>query len=422
MSELINNQEYKQRKLKEMIQQLHAGVNQQTVKEQFIAEFGEISVQEISALEHALVKDGLAVEEIQRLCDVHADVFKGSISDIHKNDSNFNADSGHPIDTLKRENRAIEELIDAKVGPLFSAYQTTKLPVVRKQLIRHIEILETIDRHYNRKEMLIFPMMEKHGITTPPQVMWGVDDEIRGNIKVLKNMVEEKTEKNILKQQYDKTIQSIHDMIFKEENILIPLLMETLTHEEWKQVETESQDLGFTLIEDVPRWVRRFFPTAEEKNTIQESKTKVQENQVIESNARIPMDMGSLTPEEINAIFNTVPFDMTFVGADDTVKYFTNGKERIFERAKSIIGREVKNCHPPKSVHIVEQIVEELRSGLKEQEDFWINFGGTFVHIRYYAVRGKDGKFLGILEVTQDIKPIRDLEGEKRLVSSPEDL
>ncbi|MGL4662961.1 MAG: DUF438 domain-containing protein [Culicoidibacterales bacterium] len=421
MSELINNREHKQEVLKQLIHQLHEGVSQDEVKAKFIAEFGEISVQEISSLEHALVRDGLAVEEIQRLCDVHADVFKGSIAEIHSQDTGFDADAGHPIDTLKRENRMVEELIDEKVGPLFSAYQTTKLPVVRKQLSIHLELLATIDRHYNRKEMLIFPMMEKHGITTPPQVMWGVDDEIRGHIKTLTNMIENKEkDKHILKEQYDKTIQSIHDMIFKEEHILIPLLVETLTHDEWKQIETESQELGFTLLEDVPRWVRRFFPTREEKKVSE--KKKIQEENGVQNDARIPMDMGSLSPTEINAILNTVPFDMTFVGADDTVKYFTNGKERIFERAKSIIGREVKNCHPPKSVHIVEQIVEELRSGVKDQEDFWINFGGTFVHIRYYAVRDKEGTFLGVLEVTQDIKPIRDLEGEKRLVSSPSEL
>ncbi len=130
-----------------------------------------------------------------------------------------------------------------------------------------------------------------------------------------------------------------------------------------------------------------------------------------------PFDAGSLTAEEINAIFNTLPIDMTFVGADDKVKYFTQGKERIFDRPKTIIGREVKHCHPPKSVHVVEQIVADLRSGKKDNEDFWIQMGEMYVLIRYYAVRGKQGEFLGTLEVTQDIKPIQDIKGEKRLMS-----
>lgn len=132
-------------------------------------------------------------------------------------------------------------------------------------------------------------------------------------------------------------------------------------------------------------------------------------------NGAIPFDAGSLTPEEINSILNTLPLDMTFVDADDKVKYFTQGKERIFDRPKTIIGREVKNCHPPKSVHIVEQIVEDLKSGKKDNEDFWIKMGKVFVYIRYFAVRNKKGDFLGTLEITQNIKPITELEGEKRL-------
>ena len=134
------------------------------------------------------------------------------------------------------------------------------------------------------------------------------------------------------------------------------------------------------------------------------------------SDSKVSFDAGSLTAQELNAILNTVPFDMTFVGDDNRVKYFTQGKERIFERPITIIGREVKNCHPPKSVHIVESIVEDLRSGRKDHEDFWLNIGERFVHIRYFAVRSKEGQYLGTLEVSQDIKPIRELEGEKRLV------
>jgi DUF438 domain-containing protein len=132
----------------------------------------------------------------------------------------------------------------------------------------------------------------------------------------------------------------------------------------------------------------------------------------------IPFDAGSLTSLEVNAILNTIPLDMTFVDANDRVKYFTQGKERIFDRPITIIGREVKHCHPPKSVHIVEKIVEDLKSGAKDNEDFWIRMGEQFVYIRYFAVRSKTGEFLGTLEITQNIKPITELEGEKRLMSN----
>jgi len=122
-------------------------------------------------------------------------------------------------------------------------------------------------------------------------------------------------------------------------------------------------------------------------------------------------------PEEINAILNTLPLDITFIDKDDAVKYFSQGKERIFARPKTIIGRLVQNCHPPASAHIVEKIVEDFREGRKDHEDFWIKMGPKFVYIRYYAVRNEKGEFLGTLEVTQDIKPIKDIIGEKRLTS-----
>jgi DUF438 domain-containing protein len=191
-------------------------------------------------------------------------------------------------------------------------------------------------------------------------------------------------------------------MIFKEEEIMVPMLLDTLSMEEWVEVEKSSAEIGYTLLHAVKRWL----PKIEQKNS---------EPRVLSNDNEISFDAGALTQDEINSILNTLPLDMTFVGADDKVKYFTQGKERIFDRPLTIIGREVKNCHPPKSVHIVEQIVEDLRNGVKDNEDFWIRMGDLFVYIRYFAVSNKQGEFLGTLEITQNIKPITELEGEKRL-------
>ena len=191
---------------------------------------------------------------------------------------------------------------------------------------------------------------------------------------------------------------------------MIPMLMETFTMQEWIEIEKASAEIGYTLLHVVKRWI----PKMDEKTVIDDSATKTEKLDDVTSQ-NIKFDAGALTPEEINSILNTLPLDMTFVGADDRVKYFTQGKERIFDRPITIIGREVKNCHPPKSVHIVEQIVEDLKSGVKDHEDFWIRMGELFVYIRYFAVRNKTGEFLGTLELTQNIKPITELEGEKRL-------
>jgi DUF438 domain-containing protein len=191
-------------------------------------------------------------------------------------------------------------------------------------------------------------------------------------------------------------------MIFKEENILFPMMTETLTPDEWKQVSQDSREYGYCLIDDAP-----------------EMSGCVENNEVDLPKAEggIVMPSGSFAPDELTSVLDTLPIDITFVGKDDTVKYFSQSKERVFPRTKAIIGRNVTNCHPPASVHIVETIVADLKSGKKDHEDFWISMGDKYVLIRYYAVRSLKGEYLGTLEVTQDIAPLQAIQGEKRLLS-----
>jgi len=405
MSEIINSREQRQAKLKELIMQLHEGATVNDVKEKFAKLIEGVSASEITQMEQALVNEGMPVSEIQKLCDVHASVFKGSIEEIHTESNDLKYEPGHPINTFELENRKIEELIDEEILPSLEVYKSTKESNKKEIFLYAWEKLMTIERHYSRKENLLFPYMEKYDITAPPQVMWGVDDEIREGMKLVKNLsVDETVDIDILSEKAVEVMDQIKEMIFKEENIMFPMTLDTMNVEEWKEIEEASSEIGFTLLKTVKRWQPRFEEEIEDKDI----KTSAE---------NIQFDAGSLSLEEINSILNTVPLDMTFVDVNNRVKYFTQGKERIFDRAKTIIGREVKNCHPPKSVHIVEKIVEDLRSGIKDHEDFWIEMGGMFVYIRYFAVRNDKGEFLGTLEVTQDIKPIQELEGEKRLMS-----
>lgn len=416
MSEFINNRAYRQEKLKELIKRLHDGATVDEVKADFDKLATGISAMEITEMEQALVNEGMPVAEIQRLCDVHAAVFKGSIEEIHSNDANgiIEIDEGHPVQTLKLENRLIEELMNSSVEPLLNEFITTPDNNLKNQLMDSIDKLATIDKHYRRKENLMFPFMEKYNITAPPQVMWGVDDEIRAKIKQVQDLLKgERPDLLTIDQEVREVIRQIGEMIFKEEEIMIPMLMETFTTADWRTIESSSAEIGYTLLKAVKRW------TPKEVTGIDTVFAETDKSDTASNlSGEIQFDAGSLTSEELNSILNTLPLDMTFVGADDRVKYFTQGKERIFDRPITIIGREVKNCHPPKSVHIVEQIVEDLKSGVKDHEDFWIRMGELFVYIRYFAVRNKQGEFLGTLELTQNIKPITELEGEKRLRES----
>lgn len=403
MSEYINNREHRQKTIKEIIKQLHDGKTVAEVKQQFEDAFKGVTASEISEAEAALISEGLPVSEVQRLCDVHAAVFKGSIEEIHQQ-ADPTLILGHPTNTLKREYRLIEKIIEREIEPYLTDLEAeTSL----KALLDGINHLSEINIHYQMKENLLFPYMEQYGITAPPKVMWGVDDEIRNQIKEVKTLLKEhSTNKEELKLKIVEMLNKVTEMIFKEENIMIPMLLENLTQEEWKLIADESGEIGH-MVDKVPAWE----PFKEAKDTI------LEESKSNEDLGLIKLPSGVFKAEELTSMLNTLPFDITFVNKDDIVKYFSEGKDRVFPRTKAIIGRDVSNCHPPTSVHVVEKIVEDFRNGKKDHEDFWINMGNKFILIRYYAVRNEKGEYLGVLEVTQDIKPIQGINGEKRLMS-----
>lgn len=408
MSEYINNREYRQKVLKELIGELHNGKGVEEIKPRFEELIEGISPSEISEMEQALIMDGMPVEEIQRLCDVHAAVFKGSIEEIHRPQKPEDM-PGHPVHTFRLENRQLEKLVNDRIKPHIENFKNEDSHENVNNLIEDFNILWEVDKHYSRKENLLFPFMEKYGITAPPKVMWGVDDEIRNAIKEIRKLLfSYNGNKDEVVEKANEAANRVLEMIFKEENILFPMVLDTLAEDEWIKIEQESGEIGYCLTEPKAKW--------KPARVNVEEKVKDQGDHP-SNNGYVKFDAGILSPEEINAMFNTLPVDITFVDKDGSVKYFSQGKERIFARPKTIIGRQVQNCHPPASVHIVEKIIDDLRSGKKEHEDFWIKMGNKYVYIRYFAVRNEKGEYLGTMEVTQDIKPIQDITGEKRLVS-----
>jgi len=399
MSEFINNYSAKRQELlKDIIRSLHEGESFENARAKFKEHFEDVTTQEISQMEQALIKEGMTINEVQRLCDVHAAVFDGAISDIHQIKGPKET-PGHPIQVFLAENEQIETLIKEEIEPYLELKGKQDQLMLRVGLDR----LAEIHNHYARKEYLFFPNLEKKGIDAPPKVMWAVDDEVRAEIKSLQqqlsniNLDEVKNKKDM-----NAVILKIRDMIFKENNILMPLLIETLSFFDWVLVDSSSDEIGYFLEKPKASWKKA------------ESDEAIEEEHIT---GEVKFDAGSLSPEVLNQLLNTLPLDMTFVDHEGHVKYFTQGKERIFDRPKTIIGRHVNMCHPPQSVHVVEEIVESFKSGEKDNEDFWIRMKDMFVYIRYFAVRSKTGEYLGTLEVTQNIKPIVELEGEKRLVS-----
>jgi len=409
MSEIINNREYRKKVLKELIMELHDGKSVEEVRERFAELIKGVSASEISEMEAALIAEGMPVQEVQRICDVHAAVFKGSIEDIHKEDiQEIERTPGHPLHTFMLENREIEKLLNGKMSEAWEAFKADDSNSNIEKLVEAFNLLWEIDKHYSRKENLIFPYLEKYGITAPPKVMWGVDDEIRAEIKGIKIELEKyKGNKDEIIKRTETLMNKVIEMIFKEENILFPMCKDTLTEDEWLTIAEESGEIGFCLTEPAGVWKPKRV-NLEKKEAIKAS---------TEATGYVKLETGILKLEELEAMLNTLPFDITFVDKNDVVKYFSQGRERIFARTRAVIGRSVQNCHPPASVHVVEKIVQDFKAGAKDHEDFWIKMGDVYALIRYFAVRDGEGNYLGTLEVTQNIKPIQEIEGEKRLMS-----
>ncbi len=360
--------------IKEILKKLHEGVPVEELKEEFKARLGDLDPVELARAEQRLVlEEGISPTEIQRLCDLHVAVFQDALEQAE-----LPGGGPHPLKELLDENREIlpkaQELAEALRRPRW-----------QKDLVERLEELwRLVNEHYLRKENLLFPFLEKRGITVPPQVMWGVHDEIRQGLQELITAAREGYEP-VLARRGPEVMRQIVDMVFKEESILVPLALHSLTVEDWQEMAKARDEGGWKAYREGGSELLR-------------------------------LKVGFLTPEQVDLIFRHLPVDITFVDEEDTVRFYSGTPERIFPRTPSVIGRRVQNCHPPKSVHIVQRILDEFKAGRRDVAEFWINYKGRLVHIRYFAVRDEEGRYRGTLEVTQDVTDIKALEGEKRLL------
>jgi DUF438 domain-containing protein len=411
MSELINNSRFRKEKLKELILKLHQGGNPEQVRTELISTLKQIPYGEVVEVEQELIKEGLPETEVLKLCDVHGEVLNGNI-DL----SGMKAiPEGHPVDVFRQENKELLKVIQKAETLLGNLYAVKEMNFreYALQLISFFNELMDVDKHYQRKEYLVFPYLEKNDITGPPKVMWGKHDEIREQIKgCLEILRNEELKKSDLEEALDilfiPVLRALADMTRKEEEILFPMCMDVLTTEDWWQIHKQTLEIGFTLYDPEIEWKP-------------EGITETRDQMVsVRSDSSIQLPSGGFTAAEIMAILNTLPADMTFVDKNDQVKYFTQGSHRIFARSRSIINRDVRLCHPPGSVHIIEKILDDFKSGRASHAPFWIQKQGRFIHIEYFALRDENGEYLGTLEVSQDLTLLRKLEGEQRILSYSE--
>ncbi len=317
--------------------------------------------------------------------------------------------TGHPVFILMEEHKILLDF-SSRFKKLTGSIKKEDLKEESESLeqLNHlIKHFKESESHYLREENVLFPYIERHGLTGPPQAMWMEHDLIRGVKKEIYQLIKKHQElsfeefRSQINLKADNLEQLLQSHFEKENNVLFPASLRLLTEKEWKEIKAEFDEVGYCCF------------TPEE--TLKSVEERLEKEEKIPA-GEVNFETGSFKVSELEALLNSLPVDITFVDKEDKVRYFSQGKERIFVRTRAVLGRSVQNCHPQKSVHIVNKILEDFKNGKRDKAEFWINLNQRLIYIRYFPVRDQEGNYLGCLEVTQDITDIKKLEGEKRLL------
>lgn len=309
--------------------------------------------------------------------------------------------ANHPVVVYYKESALIQDLLQEleEVNP-------------KEDFQKYYNIfnqLTTIEKRFSRKENQLFPYLEKHGWEGPSQGMWSFHDNLRDQIRLLNKYNEEKNTEKI-SENLSYLIDGVRRLLQIEDTRLFPNAMELLSDDDWNEFYQGDEEIGW-MLPDKPDP----YPIKESEYIHPSNDFTVRKLSFSTENT-FHYDEGYMTPEQVNLLLKFLPVDITYVDENDKVIFYNRGEDRVFPRSKGIIGREVKFCHPPKSVHLVLRIVEEFKAGTKDVAEFWINFKGKMIHIRYFAVRDKDKKYRGVIEMSQDVTDIQKLKGQKRLL------
>ena len=392
----MTKKEQRIKKLTEYLQRLGAGEELEEVRKDFIKEFSDVQASEIMEAEQELMKQGTPLEEVQRLCDVHAALFHGVTpeEEMKKRQSfeqkeygnksqqaqELEQVEGHPLYTLTKENQALLKLLQQ-----FAGSEDENL----------LSIIGQFAVHYAKKGDLLYPHLKvKYGIAGPSDVMWTVDDEIRDEYSALMRESQRGDEWN---KRLRAVLKRIEEMVHKEQNILFPICAVNFTKEEWMGIYRDAKDYIVCFgVEDI-HWQE-----AEDQEIVRENSGKDE----------IVLPGGHMTLEQLTALLNTVPLEITFIDVDNINRFFNEGP-MVFKRPGMALDREVFSCHPPKIEPMVRAIIDDFRHGRKDRVPVWMEKGGRTMLVTYMAVRDKTGKYVGTAEFVQDMEFAKEHFGKK---------
>ncbi len=404
--------EYRQQQLKEIVKDLHEGSDIKAVQKRFAQLIRNVSPEEIAQMEQALIAEGVPVEQVQKVCDVHVQVFEQALERRKKN----KVLPGHPVHTYLQENRALRKIL-RRMRPLL---KQVPRGARSREFQAVLEELKALEIHYRRKENQLFPYLEQVEFTGPSKVMWGKHEEIRTQLREFEDAYKQEDWSRFAALGRG-LLRAVGRMIFMEEKILFPTSLKKLSEKQWAEIRRGEPEIGYAWVQPGNLWDPSVVIAASVAKELgkpggSEAASGAEITAGAEESGEIPLDVGKLLPQQINLMLRNLPIDMTYVDENDRVRYYSQGRERIFPRSPAVVGRAVQNCHPPNSVHVVEKILESFKQKERDTAEFWLTLDGRFIHIRYFALYDQEGIYRGVVEVSQDVTDIRALEGQKRLL------
>lgn len=396
MSELIPDSNAKLSKLIEFASRFMDGENGKMLFEAYQPYIETINAPETMQVFDALLRKGYPVNIVKAATGKIMNLFFKSLNAIEWDKP---AD-GHFVSYLMLENREVEKRI-ALIRPFIKVLNKLGNPDLSLPLTKLRDFIADIrayELHYVKKENILFPYLEQtfeqHRCL---QLMWSFHDDFRKSIKTLDALLQSDTpDLSAINPELGRLFFVIFPIIFREEQVVYPVALRAIPDDAWLDMLLQSREIGWC------------FGVAPQNQSVKTQTPNI--------DGLVNLGTGLLNPEQLILMLENLPVDITFVDENDEVRYFSGAKHRIFPRSKAIIGRKVQNCHPPESVHVVNQIVDAFRNGSKDHADFWIQMKGRFIHIRYFALRNVDGTYKGTIEVSQDVTEIRALEGQQRLL------
>lgn len=406
-------QQERQAMLREYIARLNGGESLESVRADFARHFEAVRAEEIAEAEQDLIKGGVPLKDVQRLCDVHSALFHDCAESESKEQAALQKTAekthaaaaaaflttddlpeGHPLSLLRLENTALIRHLDAIQHEMAGAGDAAKLTGL-------IAGLNAVRSHYAKKEELLMPLLYDYGVTGPSQVMWGVDDEIKRELGTITKALKEDSENYPLyKGRIEMLCTRIREMVFKEDRILFPLSLRYLTQEQWLMVYRDLFEMGMAFVDaaTMPRW-----PEGEAWMKAQSERDLKPE--LLEGKVKLPT--GELTLRQLQAILKLLDVDITFIDKDDILRYFLN-EGKIFSRPLSALGREVYSCHPPEIIPVVRQLLLDFKAKKRTHMEVYRRIMGRPVGVRYAAVYDDNGEYMGAVEFVQDYQKALD--------------